>query len=41
LVDKVDRGELLGLEVKVVLQIPSRLVRLNEEEFIFTKLRLV
>jgi hypothetical protein len=35
-VDKVDR-ELEGLKVKVLLQLPFRLVRLNGDEFIFTK----
>ena len=38
LVDKVDR-ELVGLEVKVLLLLPPRLVRLNGDEFIFTKLK--
>ena len=40
LVDKVDR-ELVGLEVKVLLLLSPRLVRLNGEEVIFIKLRLV
>ena len=38
--DKVGR-ELVGLEVKVLLLLPSGLVRLDEEQFIFVKLRLV
>ena len=38
--DKVGR-ELVGLEVKVLLLLPSGLVRLDEEQFILVKLRLV
>ena len=40
LVDKVDR-ELVGLEVKVLLLFPSRLLRFNGEQFVFIKQRLV
>ena len=42
LVDKVER-ELVGLEVKILILLlrPSGLVRLDEEKFIFVKLRLV
>jgi hypothetical protein len=36
LVDKVER-ELVGLEVKILLLPPSRLVRLNGEQFILIK----
>ena len=36
LVDRVER-ELVGLEVKILLLLPSKLLRLDEEQFILRK----
>ena len=40
LVDRVER-ELVGLEVKILLLLPFRLLRLDEDQFILSKKRII